>query len=151
MKSFALMLLLGSFLFACSGKNESQSTENTKITNSSEALIKQYFDYFNQHNWTKMAAMYADTADFKDPSLGKGIVKQTRAQTIKKYSELQQLFPNVKDSLVNIYPAGNKHIVVEFISTGTASDKSSFDMPICTIFTIEKGLITKDFTYYDNF
>ena len=24
-------------------------------------------------------------------------------------------------------------------------------MPICTIFTIENGLITKDFTYFDNF
>lgn len=44
-----------------------------------------------------------------------------------------------------------KHITVESISTGTAADGSKFELPICTIFTIENGKITKDFTYYDNF
>ncbi len=43
-----------------------------------------------------------------------------------------------------------KHITVESISTGTAADGSKFELPICTIFTIENGKITKDFTYYDN-
>ena len=42
-------------------------------------------------------------------------------------------------------------MIVEFISTGTAEDGSQFELPICTIFTIENGKITKDFTYYDNF
>ncbi|WP_262892331.1 hypothetical protein ACN9ML_07985 [Dyadobacter endophyticus] len=42
-------------------------------------------------------------------------------------------------------------MIVEFISTGTAPDKSKFTLPICTIFTIENGNITQDFTYYDNF
>jgi ketosteroid isomerase-like protein len=119
--------------------------------NPNEALIKQYYAYFNQHDWGKMASMYTETADFKDPSLGKGIVTQTREQTIKKYSELNQTFPDLKDSITNIYTSGDKHIVVEFISTGTAPDKSTFTLPICTIFTIENGLISKDFTYYDNF
>ena len=120
-------------------------------TNPNETLVKQYFEYFNKHEWQKMADMYTETADFKDPSLGQGIVKQTRAQTFKKYSELNQLFPDLKDSVINIYPSGDNNIVVEFISTGTAPDKTTFKLPICTIFTIENGLITKDFTYYDNF
>ena len=119
-------------------------TDNTK-------LIKQYFEHFNQHDFTKMAEMYTDVAEFKDPSLGIGIVKQTRAETIKKYSELNKIFPDLKDSIVQIYPSGEKHIIVEFVSSGTAEDGSKFELPICTIFTIENEKITKDFTYYNNF
>lgn len=116
-----------------------------------EKLVKQYFDYFNRHDWDKMAGMYADTAEFRDPSLGPGIVKQTHQQTIDKYSQLSGMFPDVKDEIIRLYPSGDKHIVVEFISTGTAPDSAAFQLPICTIFTIENGLITQDFTYYDNF
>jgi len=50
-----------------------------------------------------------------------------------------------------MYSSGDKHVIVEFISTGTAPDNSKFELPICTIFTIENKKITKDFTYYDNF
>ena len=60
------------------------------------------------------------------------------------------MFPDIKDRIVNIYPSGDKHVVVEFISTGTAPDGTKFELPICTIFTIENGKITKDFTYFDN-
>jgi ketosteroid isomerase-like protein len=127
------------------------SCKNQETTNVNEKLIRQYFEHFNKHDWSKMAAMYAETAEFKDPSLGQGIVKQTREQTIKKYSELNQTFPDLNDKIISIYPAGEKYIIVEFISTGTAPDNSKFELPICTIFTIENGIITKDFTYFDNF
>jgi ketosteroid isomerase-like protein len=127
------------------------SCKNQETTNDNEKLVRQYFEHFNKHEWSKMAAMYAKTAEFKDPSLGQGIVKQTREQTIKKYSELNQTFPDLNDKIINIYPAGEKNIIVEFISTGTAPDNSKFELPICTIFTIENGIITKDFTYFDNF
>ncbi len=127
------------------------SCKNQEKTNDNEKLVRQYFEHFNKHEWNKMAGMYAETADFKDPSLGQGIVKQTREQTIKKYSELNQTFPDLNDKIINIYPAGEKHIIVEFISSGTAPDNSKFELPICTIFTIENGIITKDFTYFDNF
>ncbi|MCC9135486.1 nuclear transport factor 2 family protein [Pontibacter silvestris] len=113
--------------------------------------MRQYFEHFNNHDWATMSSMYSENADFKDPSLGQGIVKQSRELIVKKYEELSQIFPDIRDEVVNIYPSGDKHVVVEFISTGTAPDSSSFELPICTIFTIENGLITKDFTYYDNF
>ncbi|MBC3539997.1 nuclear transport factor 2 family protein [Rufibacter sediminis] len=116
-----------------------------------ERLVKQYFEHFNNHDWRKMADMYSETADFKDPSLGQGIVKQTREQIVKKYEELSQMFPDVKDEVVSMYPSGGQHVIVEFVSTGTAPDSSKFELPICTIFTFEKGQIVKDFTYYDNF
>ena len=116
-----------------------------------EKLVKQYFEHFNNHQWEKMANMYAEITEFKDPSLGQGIIKQTRQQTIDKYSELNKVFPDLHDQVIKTYPSGDKHIIVEFVSSGTAPDNSKFQLAICTIFTIENGRITKDFTYYDNF
>ncbi|MEG0851726.1 hypothetical protein B0A81_08545 [Flavobacterium plurextorum] len=134
-------------LASCNNQNQSKTMDTTK----NEKVVKQYFEYFNSHNWKKMAEMYTETADFKDPSLGQGIVKQTRKQIEEKYAGLNEVFPDLKDSIVQIYPSGEKHIIVEFISSGTAPDNSKFELPICTIFTIENGMITKDFTYFDNF
>lgn len=115
------------------------------------ALVKQYFTHFNNHAWEKMAEMYTNTADFKDPSLGQGVVPQTREQIARKYSELNEIFPDLHDELVQVYPSGEQHVIVEFISRGTAPDGTTFTLPVCTIFTIENGSIIKDFTYYDNF
>ena len=116
-----------------------------------EKIVKQYFEHFNNHDWTKLSKMYADTSEFKDPSLGQGIVKQTRQQIIAKYSELKKIFPDLHDQIMQIYPSGDKHMIIEFVSTGTGPDNSKFELPICTIFTIENGVITKDFSYFDNF
>ena len=121
------------------------------VASDNEKIIKQYFEHFNNHDFVKMANMYSDTADFKDPTLGQGIVKQTRQQIIEKYTELSKMIPDVKDKVIQTYPSGDNHIIVEFVSSGTAPDNSTFELPICTIFTIENGLITKDFTYFDNF
>jgi ketosteroid isomerase-like protein len=145
------MKVVAIFAFAVLVLYSCKNNHGAMYTSKNEQLIKQYFEHFNHHDWTKMAAMYSATAEFKDPSLGTGIVKQTREQTVKKYSELNQTFPDLHDQVVNIYPSGDKHIIVEFISTGTAPDQTKFELPICTIFTIENGEITKDFTYYDNF
>ena len=114
-------------------------------------LIKQYFQYFNEHNWAKMAEMSTENSEFKNPTFGIGIVKQTRTEIIKKYSELNKSFSDLKDEVLQIYPSGEQHMIVEFVSSGTAPDGSKFELPICTIFTIENEKITKDFTYFDNF
>lgn len=128
-----------------------QTKEKTMATSTNEKLVKQYFEHFNNHEWTKMANMYAETTDFKDPSLGQGIVKQTRQQIVDKYSELNKVFPDLHDQVIQTYPSGDQHIIVELVSSGTAPDHSKFELPICVIFTIENGLITKDFSYFDNF
>jgi steroid delta-isomerase-like uncharacterized protein len=125
--------------------------KKNSTTSSNEQLIQTYYQHFNQHDWQKMAEMYTDSAAFKDPSLGTGILMQTKAQIVQKYKGLNDMFPNIKDSVVAIYLSGEQQVIVEFISTGTGADKSTFTLPICTIFTIENGKITKDFTYYDNF
>src|SRR5690606_4709697 len=70
------------------------SCNNHKQQNMNEKIVKQYFEHFNNHEWTEMANMYAETSEFKDPSLGQGIVKQTRQQIIAKYSQLNEFFPD---------------------------------------------------------
>ncbi|MFQ6599413.1 nuclear transport factor 2 family protein [Flavobacterium sp. C3NV] len=142
-----IILIVVILVISCNNQNQSKPMDVSE----NEKLVKQYFEYFNNHDWKKMAEMYTETADFKDPSLGQGIVKQTRQQIQNKYAELNKIFPDLQDKVVQIYPSGEKHIIVEFVSTGTAPDNSKFELPICTIFTIENGLITKDFTYFDNF
>lgn len=142
-----IILIVVFLVISCNNQNQSIPMDVSK----NEKLVKQYFEYFNNHDWKKMAEMYTETADFKDPSLGQGIVKQTRQQIQNKYEELNKIFPDLHDKVLQIYPSGEKHIIVEFVSTGTAPDNSKFELPICTIFTIENGLITKDFTYFDNF
>lgn len=144
MKNVIQFSLLFFSIIACN------NNKTTGSDNAHNAIIKQYFEYFNQHDWQNMANMYSEVADFKDPSLGKGVVKQTHAQIIEKYTEMSKTFPDVRDEVQQVYSSGEKHIVVEFISKGTTPDGSKFELPICTIFTIENGKITKDFTYYDN-
>lgn len=141
-----LTFLVGGILLASCGV-QSQSMREQKNTE----LVHTFFEHFNAHDWHAMANMYVETADFKDPSFGDQLVKQTRQQILDKYAGLNKTFPDIQDEIQQIYPAGKNHIVVEFVSTGTMSDGSTFTLPICTIFTIKDGLITKGFTYYDDF
>lgn len=119
------------------------------LANANTVVIKDLFEAFNAHDWSRMAACYKDTATFLDPSLGLGPVLRTRAQTIQKYQELQQIFPDVRDEVLTIYGDKN-HITVEFLSTGTGPDGKKWQLPICTVFTVEDGKIVRDNTYYDN-
>jgi ketosteroid isomerase-like protein len=130
-------------------ENKTNPTDAQQVRN--VELTRQFFTHFNNHEWEKMAAMYVERADFKDPSLGQGIVKQTREETIAKYSELNGIFADLHDEVIQIYPSGEDHVIVEFISTGTAPDSSTFELPVCAILTFDKGKISKDFKYYDNF
>jgi len=145
MRTLFIILIL-SFTTSCTEKSNysEQAEKNSEI-------VKEYFEHFNNHDWQKMAEMYVETAEFKDPSLGSGIVKMTRAEIIAKYSELNGIFTDIHDKVIQTYPSGDKNIIVEFVSNGTAPDNSKFELPICTIFTIENGKITKDFSYFDNF
>lgn len=146
MKSLFISILLLIVIASC----DEVSKDNTENEEQLLALVTKNFEYFNGHKWVEMAGMYTETADFRDPSLGTEVVKQTRKQMIEKYTNLNNSFRDINDQIVQIYIAGSNQVVVEFISTGTGVDGHKFKLPICTIFTIENGLITKEFTYYDN-
>lgn len=138
------MVLLSISCDKNSKSQEGASQANIKIAQS-------VFAYFNKHDWQGMANLYIENAEFKDPEYGVEKVKRSRASIVKHYTEMNQLFPDIKDEIIAIYPSGDTTVIVEFISTGTAPDGSIFTLPVCTIFTIEDGMITKDYNYYDNF
>lgn len=95
-----------------------------------------------------MAGYYSDSALFLDPAFGKEYVIQSRRAVIEKYTGFQEVFPDIHDQIVGMYPSGDK-VTVEFISTGNSSDGTSFKLPIITVLTIANGHIVKDATYYD--
>ena len=122
------------------------------VTNNDSAqiqLINLMYRHFNEHDWQKMANLYADTATMKDPSFGIDAVRMSRADIVNKYNELQKMIPDVTDSVAAMYVSG-RFVTVEFISKGTGPDGKAFRLPICTVFEIVDGKITKDHTYYDN-
>jgi ketosteroid isomerase-like protein len=143
---------LSSIIFLACNQPKNDVANNKETANKPIEIVNKLFEKFNSHDWKGMAALYADTADFKDPSFGNGIVKQTHTQIINKYLELSKIMPDVKDSIVAIYPSGNNVVVVEFISKATLPDGKKMELPITSILTINAGgFIEKDFTYYDNF
>jgi ketosteroid isomerase-like protein len=142
------VLLISVLLLTAACAEKSTGSDQTA---KNEQTVKQYFEHFNNHEWQKMADMYVDGAEFKDPAVGTEIFTMTKPEIATKYSELSAMFPDLKDRVIQTYPSGDKHIVVEFVTTGTAPDDSKMELPICTIFAIENGKITKDFSYYDNF
>ncbi|MEO8534626.1 MAG: nuclear transport factor 2 family protein [Flavobacterium sp.] len=147
MKRIFLILIVTITIASCNNEVKPPNLNPSE----KEKIVKQYFEYFNKHQWKELSEMYTPVSDFKDPSFGKEMITQTRKQTRDKYTSLNVIFPDLHDEIINIYPSDEKHIIVEFVSTGTAPDNSKFKLPICTIFTIENGKITKDFTYFDNF
>lgn len=142
----AAVLLLMMVFVSC---KTNQSSELSKTQEDNISIAKQVYTYFNKHDWQGMAELYKETAEFKDPSFGQEAVMQTRKQIVEKYKGLESMFPDVKDEIVNVYPSGEKNVIVEFISTGANNDGTRWKLPICTIFTIEGGKIVKDYNYYD--
>lgn len=142
------LALLFITLFSCNNSKQNSVSMDNSATN--KIIIEQYFKHFNKHEWQRMAEMYIEQPEMKDPAYGVKNVKMTKADIVKKYSELNQMIPDVHDSVINMYHSGD-NVIVEFESSGTAPDGSKFTLPICTIFEIKNGKITKDLTYYDNF
>ena len=144
---FATALAAALLMPACR-QEESGGTRERREKNI--RLAGQVYDAFNRHDWAGMAELYADTAEFKDPSFDRDIVRQTRQQIEEKYRKYGEMSPDIRDSVVAVYAAGETHVIVEFVSSGTGPDGVRWSLPICTIFTIEDGMITGDYTYYDH-
>lgn len=119
------------------------------LSNPHVQVVREMFTAFNDHDWQKMAACYADSAQFLDPEYGPEMMTLTRSQLTKKYQDLHRLFPDVHDEIRDIYGDKN-HIIVEFVSSATGQDGKKWQLPICVVFTVEDGKIIQDRTYYNN-
>jgi len=86
-KKALILFMLITALISCNDKDVSNSTAvNIEITN-------QYFENFNNHNWGKVAEMYAETVECKDPSFGNKIVRQAKEQIFQRISEMEKSYP----------------------------------------------------------
>ncbi len=141
-------LLLLCFFMACTNANNGQ---NKAIENVNMTIVKQSFEYFNKYDWAKMATLYMDNAELWEPSMGQGVNKHTHAQIIQKFTELHKMVPDVHNEIGQMYPSSDKHVIVEYTSTGTGPDGKKFTLPMCSVYTFDNGKITRDMTYYDNF
>lgn len=138
-----IFLLVVGCCVACS----SNSVEQKNV-----ATTKALFEAFNKHDWQAMAALYAEPAQMLDPVYGTDFVSKSHADIIENYAQLHALFPDIRDSVTNIYPSGD-HVIVTFISTGTAQTEDAefveLVLPIATVLTFKDGLIVRDATYYN--
>jgi ketosteroid isomerase-like protein len=137
-KRIVFSLLVIATFFSCD-KTEQQNV----------ALTQKMFAAFNAHNWQEMASCYAVDAQYLDPAYGQNFVYKSHQEIVAKYFEMQQLFPDIKDSIVDMQ-AVNNQVVVQFVSSGSSGDSIQFKLPICTVLTFANGKIVKDATYYDN-
>lgn len=142
----ALSLIMLIVVVSCT---TNQNNGLSKAQEENIKIAKQVYEHFNKHDWEAMAGLYMEPAEFKDPSFGQEVVIQTHKQIVEKYKGLASVFPDIRDDIVSIYSSGDKNVVVEFVSSGTNSDGTKWKLPICTIFTIENGKISKDYNYYD--
>lgn len=127
---------------ACTSSSSNQEERNV-------AHVRSMFEAFNRHDWKAMSEHYADSAFFLDPSFGTAYIRQSRTEITNKYSNMESMFPNIKDDLTSIFGKGDK-VVVEFVSTGSSGDSITFMLPISCILTLDKNLIVRDATYYNN-
>ena len=111
--------------------------------------VRSMFEAFNRHDWKAMSEQYADSALFLDPSFGIDYVTQSRSKIADKYTQMEQLFPNIHDEVVTLFAKGDQ-VAVEFVSRGSSGDSLSFILPISCVLTLRDNLIVKDATYYNN-
>ncbi len=149
MKIAIALICILMVMLACNKPTPKSIMPPVDNTVKNRTIIEQYFTQFNKHDWKGMADMYIDSPEMKDPAFGTSNINMSKADIIKKYTELNQMIPDVKDSVIAMYPSGD-YITVEFVSSGTGPDGKKFTLPICTVFEIKEGKITKDLTYYDN-
>lgn len=144
MKNSMYASLILVFLCSC-GDNEMKTSpvqeQNTRLT-------RQMFALFNRHQWDSMAMLYSNKCEFLDPSLGKKPVNLNRKEHSAHHRRLSDMSPDILDEVIGIYPSGDKTVVVEFISSGTANGYK-WSLPLCNVLNIENGLIIKDHVYYD--
>lgn len=148
MKNIFILFLC--FLSACHSSQQEPPVPSTATTgNNYEPIIRAYFDAFNHRQWEKFADFYADTAEFLDPDFGTLYIKKNHQDIINKYTQLYKLMPGVKDSVVQIYAAGD-HLIAEFVAYGALPGYAgNYHLPLCSVFTFKDGKIIKDATYYD--
>ena len=132
------LCLVAMVLAACTSPETSAPSVQAGETHNVASAV---FEAFNAHDWDRMESYYSDSVQLQDPAYPGG--KTGKAGM----SDFYRSIPDIHDAVQHIYVQGNI-ACVEFVSTGTMNGQK-FSLPICTVLTIENGLVTRDNTYYD--
>lgn len=148
MKKISFFALIAIFS-SCQQKIEVPKEKDNAAAN--VTIVRQMFDAFNAHDWAKMANFYTNPYKALDPAFGLKHVEKTHEDMLKHYGSLQEWSPNVKDSLILVEPIGKNKVLVQFVSKGNmAENNMAWELPICSILTVENGKVATDETYYDS-
>lgn len=132
-------IYLGAMVLTACASPGPQSRDH--IAGETRKVATGIFEAFNTHDWQKMESFYADSVLLQDPAYPPG--KKGKAGM----SDFYKSVPDIHDAVQHIFVDGNV-AVVEFVSTGTMNGQK-FSLPICTVLTVEDGLVVRDNTYYD--
>ena len=87
------ILLIALFFTIVSCKqNEEKVIISESNSANNEKVAKELFIHFNNHDWRKMANLYSEKAEFKEPASGMVAHQKTNEQIVKEYTELQNQF-----------------------------------------------------------
>lgn len=142
-------LIMGIVISACLVNCDKPNTKGIVDSSPNKITVDKLFEAFNKHDWNAYADFYSENAEFLDPSYGKEYVKQTHQQLVEKYKGFQEMSPDIKDEVGQVYVAGER-VIVEFVAEGTAPDGTKWKLPICSVLTFKDGKIIRDATYFDN-
>lgn len=143
LKRLLSTLLVGFGCLSCTSSESPAQASNV-------LLVKEANVLFNQHDWKELGKLFADSMCIKEPDNGTQIIKKSKQQQLNKLQTMHQTFPNLSRHITQLYASGNHHVIVEAITEGLAADSSQLSQSTCTIFTVENGKISREYTYHLN-
>ncbi|GAA4451786.1 hypothetical protein GCM10023189_14160 [Nibrella saemangeumensis] len=124
-------LVLAGLLTACTpaGPADLETVQQQNIR-----VVRQLQAGLNQHDWAGVSQLYAERVRYKGPHTRYQEVEQTPGEVVAAYRGYHL-------EITQLYAAYEHHVVVE----GRLSQGSP--RPVCMIYTIENGRITRQYTY----
>ncbi|GAA4415041.1 hypothetical protein GCM10023187_45190 [Nibrella viscosa] len=124
-------MVLAGLLTACvpTGPADLEAVQQQNIR-----VVRQLEAGLNRQDWAGVARLYAERVRYKGPHTRYREVEQTPGQVVAAYRGYHL-------EITQLYAAYEHHVVVEGqLSHGPPQ-------PVCLIYTIENGRITRQFTY----
>lgn len=127
-----LLVIFSLFLIACETKISSTSLETNKpqrdtLVAKQEkniAVVKKFFEYEDNHQWNEMAKIWSSMPPDYEQSARESLIR------------------DIRTDIVQIYPSGDRYVIVKLIKHLKFRNNSNWDPRICSIITIENGIIT---------
>jgi len=140
MKKLILIPLVLFFIISCQDKKANEEPEKLKIkaelTEQNKALIRDFYEGWNNRNTNVMLELHAPNAKYHHPSVGSEPILFEEA--IEQMKMLWDVFPDITIDIEDLFAEENK-VVVRFIGRGTHT-KDFGGIPVTGIMTEASGM-----------